>query len=590
MTMESTFACGRCAHRFQRQTGDPQSVACPECGFDLCYAVGAMSAPASEPSQETHHQPEHLQPSAAAGPPTEQKPTQDSAPAAPQSRPIAEPETASSTRGLYALVILAVISTGMFLAWTYWRRADHQKQADTGPRPATLTENTAPFDPESQAASPGDSTDEQATGATDPKLDVSMHRDVGQVTVARSLDEAGDAIVKIVIPLGIGNLARHGTGFFIDDRGWVMTNNHVLAGATTDARIKLADGSLVEIDGIVARSPQHDLAIVKLREWTEPLTVLDVGFDDRIPLGDEVFTFGHPYDVEFALSKGIVSRNLTTKDWAKNVPGHLSSRVAFPRDMKWIQHDAKISPGNSGGPLLNDQAQVFGLNTFVHNKAEFGYASHVGYMRQLLEKAPDEVEPLPAAKKGMHTNVSSGKIRELARQAARMGWTPKTPQEYRVVADLAKQMTIVKQVSLDAAASKNQVAQRVAGVAEEEFANLQKRTWSDDEIKAIQTFALPALDDHGGGFFASCSFIANVDAQKAWIATVEGTQEFIYLRGGNRYAPAPRNTKGLVLGLVLPQMVNVNLNVNTPGQRRTSKHQASVVLVGYVIPLTSAAK
>ena len=319
----------------------------------------------------------------------------------------------------------------------------------------------------------------------------------------------------------------------------MITNNHVLAGITTDSRVKLADGRLFEIEGIVARSLEHDLAIVKLREWTEPLTVLDVGFDDRIPLGGEVFTFGHPYDVEFSLSKGIVSRNLTTKDWAKNVPGHLAARMAFPRDMKWIQHDAKISPGNSGGPLLNEKAQVFGLNTFVHSKAEFGYASHVAYVRQLLDQASAELEPLPVAKKGMHTNVSSGQIRELARQAARMRWIPKTPQEYAVVADLAKQMTIVKQVSLDAAAGKNQVAQRVAGVADEEFANLQKRKWSHAEINAIQTFALPTLDDHGGGFFASCTFVANVDAQKSWVATVEGTQEFIYLRGGNRYAPRP---------------------------------------------------
>ena len=131
----------------------------------------------------------------------------------------------------------------------------------------------------------------------------------------------------------------------------------------------------VELEGIVARLPPRDLAIVKLKDPPRDLTILDIGHEGDVPLGEEVFAFGHPYDAEFSLSKGIVSRILTTKEWSRGSRKHLLTRLRAPEAMEWIQHDAKISPGNSGGPLIGEKDQVYGLNTFVHVKAEFGYAS-----------------------------------------------------------------------------------------------------------------------------------------------------------------------------------------------------------------------
>ena len=333
----------------------------------------------------------------------------------------------------------------------FWPQADLSERDPTERRVGTASASGDAARSETHDSLPADVAEDLATGVVQSPSEDPVPADVEDVRIAKSLEEAKDAIVKFVVPLGIGNLTRHGTGFFIDRRGWVVTNNHVLARINTDSRVKLANGEVVEIEGIVARATEYDLAIVKLSDWPEAMTLLDVGFDDRIPLGREVFAFGHPYDAEFSLSKGIVSRNLTTKDWARDVPGHLSSTTNFPRDMRWIQHDAKISPGNSGGPLLDDEARVFGLNTFVHSKAEFGYASHVEYVRDLLATAADQLEPLPAARKGLHASISSGQIRELALKATEMRWVPQTPQEYGVVADFAKQMTIAKHLSLESA-------------------------------------------------------------------------------------------------------------------------------------------
>jgi S1-C subfamily serine protease len=94
--------------------------------------------------------------------------------------------------------------------------------------------------------------------------------------IACSLEEAKEAGVKFEMPLGIGHLMQYGTGFLIDKRGWIATNNHVLARITKDARVKLADGKRRELAGLVARAPQYDLAIVKLKEPPANLTVLDV--------------------------------------------------------------------------------------------------------------------------------------------------------------------------------------------------------------------------------------------------------------------------------------------------------------------------
>ena len=205
MTMESTFACGRCAHRFQRQTGDPQSVACPKCDFNFCYKVGRCRRP-----QVIRHRKLPVNMSTCVGPlPSRnhrrREQTQSSAPA--PTTTIADTDTGSSFRGLYGLAVLAVISAVFVSAWVFWPGANPDEQANPGPRPATLSENTAPFEPASQVELSGNSTEGQSIGVPDPTAEDSDQNNVANVTVARSLDEAGDAIVKIVIPLGIGNLA-----------------------------------------------------------------------------------------------------------------------------------------------------------------------------------------------------------------------------------------------------------------------------------------------------------------------------------------------------------------------------------------------
>ena len=402
--------------------------------------------------------------------------------------------------------------------------------------------------------------------------------------VAHSLEEAKHAVVKFVMPLGIGDLAQYGAGFLIDGRGWVVTNNHVIARATTEARVKLADGKQLEIEGIVARAPQLDLAIVKLKDPPSDLTLLDIGYEGNVALGEEVFAFGHPYDAEFSLSKGIVSRILSTKEWSRRSPRLPLTRRPFPDDMIWIQHDAKISPGNSGGPLMDEHGHVFGMNTFVHVKAEFGYASHVRYLRELVASAKGPIEPLPEARQALRTAVSSSKILDLFHAASAFQWQPSTAEQYEDLAELAKQMTLAKHASLvqnRTTKPQSDVIRRVADMADRQFAALQKLTWSSRQLGSLAPFADGMLDNAGEGVFAYCSVLGTLQRQNALLMKVEGTDDMMVLRSGSEISRVPRNANCLVLGFVLPQLANVQ------NETRSVKQQAPVVLAYYVLLLRS---
>ncbi len=141
-----------------------------------------------------------------------------------------------------------------------------------------------------------------------------------------------------------------GTGMVIDSEGHILTNNHVVSGATK-ITIKMVSGE--EFEGkIVGADPKTDLAVVKIKAF-QNISYLKFGDSDRLRVGEWVVAIGNPRGLEQTVTAGIIS--------AKHRTG-----ITDPSSYQdFIQTDAAINPGNSGGPLLNLTGDVIGVNAAI---------------------------------------------------------------------------------------------------------------------------------------------------------------------------------------------------------------------------------
>ena len=138
-----------------------------------------------------------------------------------------------------------------------------------------------------------------------------------------------------------------GSGFIVSPEGYVVTNNHVIKDAS-EVVVELFSGESVEAE-IVGTDPNTDLALLKI-ETDTPLQAAKFGDSDVVRVGDRVFAIGNPFGQGFSVSSGIVS--------ARN-------RALSGSFDDYIQTDASINRGNSGGPLFNTDGEVIGVNTFI---------------------------------------------------------------------------------------------------------------------------------------------------------------------------------------------------------------------------------
>jgi len=394
--------------------------------------------------------------------------------------------------------------------------------------------------------------------------------------IARSLEEVLKAIVKFEVPVAGQARMQYGCGFLIDERGWIATSNHVVSSATTAAQVTFADGTECKLAGIVATGPEHDLAIVKLEDPPQDLTILDISYDDTPRLGSQVYAFGHPYNADFSLSKGIVSRVLTTADLPSNPQPSVVARMKAPKDAIWIQHDAKISPGNSGGPLLTEDGRVVGVNTFLNVKAELGYAGHVRYLRQLAAAASDQVTPLPAPQPGAQALgngqsqlrpgqvvVSPAKMKQLFDTGRSFAWTPQKPDQYQTLAELAKQMTLAKHLQAipQAVNAPPEAVRNLVGFADQLFLQMRTAGWRPDQAKAINQYAVDRVDKPGQGAMLFTTVAGNVN-NALLLLEIQGTDKYVLVPVGSVLSKSPRGTNWLVIGLVSPK----NAQIKTPKQ------------------------
>lgn len=167
-----------------------------------------------------------------------------------------------------------------------------------------------------------------------------------------------------------------GSGSIIDARGYVLTNNHVIQGASR-VYVTLADGT--RLDGQVAGvDAENDLAIVKFQPPPgRALVTIPLGSSSGLRVGQKVLAIGNPFALDRTLTTGIVS--------GLGRPLQTSNNLVI-RDM--IQTDASINPGNSGGPLLDSHGDMIGINTMIYSPSGgsigIGFAVPVDTARRVV--------------------------------------------------------------------------------------------------------------------------------------------------------------------------------------------------------------
>jgi serine protease Do len=171
-----------------------------------------------------------------------------------------------------------------------------------------------------------------------------------------------------------------GTGFIIDKTGYILTNNHVVEGATKiEVSLFGEDEDQEYAAKVIGRDPLSDSALIELTE--KPNRALpEVKFGDSAQMqpGDWVMAIGNPFGLAHTVSVGVISAV------GRPFP------VAEQRSQNVIQTDAAINPGNSGGPLLNVRGEVVGINTAIYTDARqagnigIGFAMPINLVRDLL--------------------------------------------------------------------------------------------------------------------------------------------------------------------------------------------------------------
>ncbi|MCS7286795.1 MAG: trypsin-like peptidase domain-containing protein [Anaerolineae bacterium] len=167
-----------------------------------------------------------------------------------------------------------------------------------------------------------------------------------------------------------------GSGFVWDERGYIVTNNHVVSDAE-EIEVIFYNGDAARAR-VVGTDPHSDLAVLKVDELTEGAHPAELGDSSQVKVGQRAIAIGNPFGLAGTMTVGIIS-----------AVGRTLRPAAIPFTIpEVIQTDATINPGNSGGPLLNSSGQVIGINTAIESpvgiNAGIGFAVPINLAKKIV--------------------------------------------------------------------------------------------------------------------------------------------------------------------------------------------------------------
>jgi serine protease Do len=272
-------------------------------------------------------------------------------------------------RGALTLVICAL----PFLACCRRTGGTFGAGSDAG---APLPSGAIPVPPASQGAHGGPQSEPPPSPAPQVILPGGMAAPLSFAPLVKATDNAVVTVFAIVRNRRRGQMIEGlGSGFVYDSNGYILTNNHVVAEAT-EIMVRLADDRRVSAK-LVGRDPPTDVAVVKIDVPGVP--ALQLGDSNAIDVGDWVVAIGNPFGLSHTVSAGIISAKGRTRDDLKELDqtGH--------GYFNFLQTDAAINQGNSGGPLINLKGEVVGINTAIRaNANSIGFAIPINMVKSLV--------------------------------------------------------------------------------------------------------------------------------------------------------------------------------------------------------------
>lgn len=183
------------------------------------------------------------------------------------------------------------------------------------------------------------------------------------------IEKYKSAVIQIATPFSVG------TGFYLADEDLIITNEHVIR----NNKEVVVEGKGLErmVCPVVFSDPKYDLAFIRPPE-TNHLAAVGLSNTSEAKEGDAVLAVGHPFGLKYTATQGIISNIQHTQN-----------------DIHYIQHDAALNPGNSGGPLIDDQGRVIGVNTFIiRNGQNIGFSLPSTYIQKTLQEFKKESNPI----------------------------------------------------------------------------------------------------------------------------------------------------------------------------------------------------
>lgn len=240
---------------------------------------------------------------------------------------------------LLVVALLAVLNIGLFAGWQIGRNNPGTAPLISAP----LQTGTAP-------------------AVTLPSLSSNNIETVREAVIAK----VRPAVVEVSVTTASGNAL--GSGVIIDNRGYIVTNNHVINGAST-IEVTLYDGKKLSAQ-LAGTDSADDLAVLKITPPAGGLTVATLGDSSKLQVGQDVLAIGNPLGITQTVTSGIISALGRTVSEGPN-------GATLPET---IQTDAAINPGNSGGALVDLQGNLIGIPTLSAIDPQFNApASGVGF-------------------------------------------------------------------------------------------------------------------------------------------------------------------------------------------------------------------